>query len=274
MASLLYLMIWAILSVLLGGLVLGAAARALGSPRGRIVTGIAVALVLVILGIAFSIGINVGTTRNGMIDGLSGLFGFAAELCITFFILRRVFKLSRKRTLGLFGVYFLFSLAQWGFAMLVFRPYIAEAFFMPTAGMSPTIVPGDRFLVDKLRRPERWDLVAFRHSEAHGTFVYCKRVVGLPGDRLQFNGGNVFLNGRMLSAPQVVAGQYWAKVGHRIGLYEEGQTIQVGSDEIFVIGDNVPISADSRVWGPIKLSDVVGVAEFKYWPPHRMGMLQ
>ena len=268
-------MIWAILSVLLGGLVLGIAARALGSPRGRIWTGIAVALVLVILGNAFAVAVNVGTPKDTLADGLAGMLGFVAELYVTFFILRQVFKLSRKRTFGLFGVYLLFSLAQLGFAMLVFRPYIAEAYFMPTAGMSPTIAPGDRFLVDKLRHPQRWDVVAFRHSELRGTFVYCKRVVGLPGDRLQFNGGNVFLNGQMLSAPQVVAGRYWAKVAnYRIGQYEEGQTIQVGNDEIFVIGDNVPISADSRVWGPIKLSEVVGVAEFKYWPPHRIGVLQ
>jgi signal peptidase I len=140
---------------------------------------------------------------------------------------------------------------------------------MPTQSMSPTIEPDDRFAAFKLLRPRRWDLVVYWNNDARGRMPYVKRLVALPGERLRFDGGGVFINDQPVTVPAVLAGKCHAKLpgGARPETrYYDGDTITLGPDEYFLIGDNIDISADSRINGPSKSADLIGVIDLIYWP--------
>jgi signal peptidase I len=147
----------------------------------------------------------------------------------------------------LLGVYLLWGFAQAALALWVIRPFVTEAYVRPTASMSPTLAPGDCILANKLQRPRRWDIVLYHPPLPDGTVggdTYCKRLVGLPGERLRVEGGNLYVNDRLVAAPPMVAGRY--TMG-RYGLhYHDGQTITLAADQLFLIGDSVNKSYDSR----------------------------
>src|SRR5205823_2060885 len=108
-----------------------------------------------------------------------------------------------------------------------------------TPSMAPTIEPRDRLLVNKLLRPRRWDMVAYWRHDEQPPAVYCKRLIALPGERLRFDGGMVYINDQLMPAPAVVAGRCHASVPGTAARYADGQTIALGSDEYFLVGDNV-----------------------------------
>jgi len=106
-----------------------------------------------------------------------------------------------------------------------------------------------------------------------GRSLWCKRVVGLPGEELRFEGGQLYVNNQLQPAPAVLAGRLTAMVptpGH--SRYVDGQTIRLGDNELFVLGDNLPVSDDSRWTGPVKTSTLDGVVDFQYWPFSRFGI--
>jgi signal peptidase I len=164
-------------------------------------------------------------------------------------------------------------------AMLM-RTYLAETFIVPPVkGMAPTLEPGDRFIAHKRIEPRRWDVVAFRAPpEPDGRRnLYVKRLVGLPGERLEIIDGDVHINGHPLPRPSGV-GPYESTthVGPRNGC--QGNPITLGADEYFLLGDNSPISGDSRYWtagvpghqpGTVGRADIVGRGTYIYWPPSR-----
>ena len=93
--------------------------------------------------------------------------------------------------------------------------------------------------------------------------LLIKRVIGLPGDRVEIRGGQVFINGKLLNEPYLSQPTY--------GDYGP---IDVPPLHVFVLGDNRGFSNDSRAFGPIPLDDVVGRAWFSYWPPGQWGLIR
>jgi len=144
------------------------------------------------------------------------------------------------------------------------RSLCAEAFVNPSRGMANTILPGDHFIVDKVRyrfQPIRHgDVVAF-YSEGKGSPLYVMRVVGLPGDCVEIRDEVVIRNGKRLwedyakfqgsRPPHVDLGNYGPEV--------------VPEHHVFVLGDNRRLSKDSRIIGFIPKTDVVGQARIIYW---------
>ncbi len=163
------------------------------------------------------------------------------------------------------------------------RDWIVEGFWMPTASMAPSIIPGDRFLVHKRHVPKRGDLIAFVPPHDRSTrFVF--RAIGVPGDRVVLAGSGLFVNDQRVE-PQPGTGPYQDTDSHGGKIYGPGcgHEIKLGADEYYVLGDNSPIAADSRYYyqgspghqpGAIAASDVVGVATWRYWPPSRWGRLR
>ena len=158
---------------------------------------------------------------------------------------------------------------------LVFRHYIVEAFVLPTASMSPTISPRDRFLVHKLLPVRRWDVIAFIALPPEINQKYVKRIVGLPGEQVELVGNRLLINGAVLPLPPGLKPyESNPRYGPRIGC--EGHPIRLGADEYFLLGDNSPISGDSRYWiqpapghqsGALPAANIVGRATWVYWPP-------
>jgi signal peptidase I len=202
------------------------------------------------------------------------VFMIVFQLCIAFAVMQRVFKLSMQRTLVPFGAYVGTIVLQIVLAVVVMKPFVTEAFVMPTRSMAPTLEPGDRFIVNKVISPRRFDLVAFWHVDRPGEkpAVYCKRLIGLPGERVRFDDGMLYINDQRADAPAVVAGRF--RMPPHYARYRDGQTISLAKSEFFVIGDNVEISADSRLFGPVAAADMVGVVDLMYWPRSKMHIVR
>ena len=152
-------------------------------------------------------------------------------------------------------------------AVLV-RATVVQAFFIPSPSMVPTLKVHDRLLVDKVtfhvRDIRRGDIIVFRRPPAlRDTKIndLIKRVVGLPGETVEGRSGHVFVDGVQLPEPYLPKGLETAPF----------EPIVVPLDAYFVMGDNRPESNDSRFWGTVDRSLVVGRAMFRMWPPSRIG---
>ncbi|MHC4940546.1 MAG: signal peptidase I [Planctomycetota bacterium] len=119
---------------------------------------------------------------------------------------------------------------------LALRATLFEAFRVPQASMAATLVPGDRFITTKwsITSPKRGEIVVFRASEG---VKFVKRVIGLPGDRVEVRGGMAFVNGERLEEPYVLLE---GSDPGEFGPYE------VPAGRYFLLGDNRNRSKDSR----------------------------
>jgi signal peptidase I len=144
---------------------------------------------------------------------------------------------------------------------------VAQAFQVEQYSMEPTLLPHDRVLVNKFiyrfREPYRGDVIVLRYPRDPGK-NYIKRIVGLPGDRVEIKNGHLIING--LPVDEV---------------YLSGQVSvpdyppdTIPPDSFFVLGDNRNNSEDSRAFGFLKRGQIVGQAVMIYWPPNRVRVLR
>jgi signal peptidase I len=150
----------------------------------------------------------------------------------------------------------------------VVRPFVAEAFYVPSGSMAPALQQGDRVLANKLAyrfssEPAFGDLVVFMDPE-NPDQVHIKRVVGVPGDTVAIEGGVLRVDGEPRSEP------YRQR---RVTDDEFFGPAEVPEGHVFVMGDNRSDSVDSRSWGPLPREDVTGRVSFRFWPPDRAGSL-
>jgi signal peptidase I len=132
------------------------------------------------------------------------------------------------------------------------------------SSMEPNLHHGEFVIVSKvnykLGEPERGDIVVFDFPR-NITQEYIKRVIGLPGEEIKIEDGQVYVNGVVLTEP-------YLKMEPRY----EGEWL-VQEDELFVLGDNRNNSSDSHNWGMVPMENVVGEALLIYWPPSSWGLI-
>jgi signal peptidase I len=132
--------------------------------------------------------------------------------------------------------------------------------------MEPRIDSEEYILINALAywvgTPQRGDIIAFRH-ERSAPSVYVKRVIGVPGDRIAIDRGQVRVNGAPLVEPYV-----------RYGDRRSESEVVVPPREFYVLGDNRANSDDSRAWGFVAANDVIGRAILAVWPPSHAGALR
>jgi signal peptidase I len=147
------------------------------------------------------------------------------------------------------------------------RPFVVEAFWIPSASMVPTLKYGDRVLVNKFiyrfTEPERGDVIVFKSVQGDDQDL-IKRVVGVPGDEITVRGGRLFVNGEPQREP------YVNKKFPDRSFYAP---TTVPKDHVFAMGDNRANSQDSRVFGPVPKENIEGEAFLRFWPPGRIGLL-
>jgi signal peptidase I len=144
------------------------------------------------------------------------------------------------------------------------------------APSSKTVFQGDHLLAAKFVRPERWDLIVFRYPE-DPSIIFVKRLVGLPGEEVAIEDGDVWINGTRAAKPNHLSGLVYATDP----VFEQKEVwgpVTLGSDEYFVLGDFSLRSKDSRLWmtgAPghpayaVPESHLVGVGTHIFWPPPR-----
>ncbi len=155
-------------------------------------------------------------------------------------------------------------------AALVIKTFLFQAFYIPSGSMEPALQIGDRVLVNKLSYDlgdiERGDIIVFHRPEQVDDAEiaeFIKRVIGLPGDRVEARDGVVHVNGVALDEDYLAPGTSTAGLG----------TLVVPADQVLVLGDNRSDSTDGRVFGPIPVDDIVGQAFVRVWPLSDLGGL-
>ena len=163
--------------------------------------------------------------------------------------------------------------------LIIFLPmitFVVQGYCIPSGSMEDTLLIGDRVLVDRISwrftEPERREIVVF-HPPFAGP-VLIKRIIGMPGDTISLEGGDVYVNGEKLDEPyvRVVDGQKVPTEPFDNGLpWALQRPYKVPAGNYFVMGDNRIDSGDSREFGPVPRGQLVGSAFARYWPPSRIG---
>ncbi len=158
-------------------------------------------------------------------------------------------------------------------AVLAFgiRTFVAEARYIPSGSMLPTLQVNDRLIVDKLgyyfKSPQRGDIIVFSPTDAlqkqnfHDAFI--KRVIGLPGEKVEVKGGRVYINDKPLKENYIADAPQ----------YQWGPKV-IPEDSYLVLGDNRNNSYDSHYWGFVPRNKIIGRAVIRFWPPDRMGEIK
>jgi len=195
---------------------------------------------------------------------------------------------------------------------LCIRAFVVEPYRIPSGSMFPTLLVGDHLFVNKfiygiklpftdlrlpgLRPPERGDVAVFTVAQ-RGSQTYpadqrpdlpreefVKRIIGLPGDRIAFRGGRVFVNGgpiearslgetfqddggNTLAVSEVTLGERTFRTldDPNVTIPGSADTITVEPGRYFLLGDNRDHSKDSRFWGTVRLAEIKGPAFVLYW---------
>lgn len=170
---------------------------------------------------------------------------------------------------------------------VIIKTFLVQPFWIPSESMLPTIEVNDRVMVNKLAfklgEPERGDVVVFRDPaeeeveesipeavirsvleaigvRTRGADDLIKRVIGLPGETIVIEDNTVFVDGVALDEPYLGS----------VNMPDDGP-FEVGSDEVFVMGDNRNFSFDSRGFGPVPMEDLIGRAFVIIWPLENFG---
>jgi len=149
---------------------------------------------------------------------------------------------------------------------LLIITFVVQAFYIPSGSMEPTLMVDDRILVAKfLYRIEpirSGDVIVFRYP-LNPSRDFVKRVIGLPGARVQLKEGVVYLDDTRVSEKGYTLRPDFGNYG----------PITVPRNEYFVLGDNRNNSEDSRFFGYVPRANIIGKAIFIYWPVQRVGFV-
>ena len=150
------------------------------------------------------------------------------------------------------------------------RGFVAEARYIPSGSMLPTLQINDRLIIDKItynfRTPERGDIVVFSPTDAlkaqNFKDAFIKRVIGLPGDKVEVKGERVYVNDQPLRENYIED-----KPNYSFG------PETVPANQYLVLGDNRNNSYDSHYWGYVPRDKIIGRAIVRFWPLNRVGEL-
>jgi len=164
---------------------------------------------------------------------------------------------------------------------VLLRTFVVATYSIPSGSMEPTLQIGDRIVVNKLSYDlhgvDRGNIVVFTtppDEDCAGPPVadLVKRVIGLPGEIISLQDGNVYIDGRLLPEPFLPANlrsdTYPGPSGNAYALHH---AYRIPAGDVYVMGDNRPESCDSRYWGPIRESTIVGKVDLRIWPLSRLG---
>jgi len=161
---------------------------------------------------------------------------------------------------------------------LIMYLFIMQPHQVNGQSMEPNFHNAEYLMTDKISykmgTPKRGDIVVFQAPPAaqcpEGTGCdFIKRVIGEPGDTVEVKNNRIYVNGKLLVEDYISD-----DIPTKAGAYTSSGPVTVPEGSYFVVGDNRPHSSDSRIWGTVDLSRIVGKVFFRYWPPDRMGLIK
>ena len=163
----------------------------------------------------------------------------------------------------------------WAVALaMIIRTFIMAPFKIPSGSMHPTLIEGDRILVNKFiyhfRPPRRGDIVVFRYPDDPKR-PFIKRLAAVGGDAVEIRDGKIVVNGQPLDGSGIFSVNHYYNQGE---YGKAGQVIHVPPDSYYVLGDNSASSHDSRFWGFVPKRLMIGQAMCIFWPVTRWRMLR
>ena len=154
-------------------------------------------------------------------------------------------------------------------AVFLIRSYIVQPFLVSGSSMVPNFSDGDYLLIDEVtyrfRAPERGEVVVFRYPKNESVY-FIKRIIGLPGEKVEVKNNKVTVFNNTNEDGLVLDERYLPENLATLGNAE----FTVPADSYFVLGDNRDYSFDSRNWGTLPRADVIGLVQFRLWPPASM----
>jgi len=172
------------------------------------------------------------------------------------------------------------------FLAMLIRTFFIQAFKIPSGSMTPTLKVGDRLMVNKLKygpkipftkskrfpglgTTERGDIIVFIYPR-NPKKNYIKRLIAFGGETVEIIDSDIYINDELVEDPFIKNIFYYNR-----GIYgREYKRVKVPEGTVFVLGDNSASSHDSRYWGFVPESNIVGKAELIYWPFDRLRFLK
>jgi signal peptidase I len=165
---------------------------------------------------------------------------------------------------------------------VLLRTFVIATFSIPSGSMEPTLQIGDRIIVDKLsyhlHGVDTGNIIVFGtppEEDCAGPPVanLVKRVIGLPGQTISLSKGRVYIDGKLLAEPWLPPSvREETYPGPSSKPYALHQPFRIPAGDVYVMGDNRPDSCDSRYWGPVAESTIVGQVDLRIWPLSRFGL--
>lgn len=154
--------------------------------------------------------------------------------------------------------------------VLPIRIFIAQPFIVSGTSMEPSFHDGEYLIVDEIsyrfEPPERGEVLIF-HSPVENK-VLIKRVIGLPGETVTLDGASVIIQNKTHPQGFTLNEAFLAN-----NKDEPRRSYELGPNQYFVLGDNRPVSADSRLWGTLPANDIIGRPVLRLWPLNEIGAL-
>lgn len=153
------------------------------------------------------------------------------------------------------------------------RYFLIQPFFVQGASMEPNYEDGEYLIIDeisyRLREPFRGEVIVFKYPQNPSEF-FIKRIIGLPGETIKIQNSAVIIENKANPQGFVLDESSYLKNVPAMG--QEAITLKEG--EFFVLGDNRSASFDSRRWGALPRSDIIGKVWIKAWPVSQAGLAE
>lgn len=174
--------------------------------------------------------------------------------------------------LGSHLIDFIETVVVFGAVFALIYLFVAQFHKVSGNSMYPTMHDGDYLITEKItmkiETPKKGDIVVLKNPRNESQ-DFIKRIIATPGDSIKIEDDTVFINGGAIKENYLPADI----PTHPGAFLTEGNTLKMGPNQYFVLGDNRNHSSDSREWGSVTKEEIVGRAFFRYWPPQRMGLL-
>jgi len=143
---------------------------------------------------------------------------------------------------------------------IIIQSFIFTPMVINGRSMQPNLEHGNRIVVNKIGKINRFDIIVFSYNQQR---EYIKRIIGLPGDKIEYIGDVLYINGEKHEEPYLDE----LKSENRSVLFTSNFKVEeVSKGHVFVLGDNRRNSEDSRHIGEIKMTDIIGKPSIVYWP--------